>query len=236
MGGRAKPHQGPTQIIVPVGGVTMDAKWTINNYIQSFNGNGSTGGTVPGTRTVEYDATSTVPAGPTRTGYTFAGWYDTNAATGGTQLTTSYRQPAGDVTWYARWTRNNYTQSFNGNGNTGGTVPGTRTVEYDATSTVPAGPTRTGYTFAGWYDTNAATGGTQLTTSYRQPAGDVTWYARWTPNKYVLTLDFNGNGMSPRTQDVYYDSPYNINGAFPDPTWTGYVFDGGIQQQLVEQK
>ena len=40
---------------------------------------------------------------PSRTGYSFAGWY--NAPTGGTQVSAS-TQITGNTTWYARWTNN----------------------------------------------------------------------------------------------------------------------------------
>ncbi|ECB9822649.1 hypothetical protein FL865_14210 [Listeria monocytogenes] len=206
------------------GALNLTARWTRNNYTQSFNGNGHTGGTVPGSRSVAYDYTSTVPAAPTKTGHTFAGWFSTSAATGGTQLTTSYKQAAGNVTWYARWTRNNYTQGFHGNGNTGGTTPA-RTVAYDATSTVPAGPTKTGFSFVGWFNTIADTGGTQLTTSYRQPAYNVTWYARWRRNYY--TQWFNGNGHTGGTVPGGRNVAYEATSTVPaGPTRTGYTFVG----------
>ena len=45
--------------------------------------------------------------------------------------------------------------------------------------TLPAGPTRSGFTFAGWF--TATTGGTALGTSYSPPStGNITLYAQWT--------------------------------------------------------
>ena len=40
-------------------------------------------------------------------------------------------------------------------------------------------PTRAGYTFLGWFDTSAATGGTQITAEDYIGNDDVTYYARW---------------------------------------------------------
>ena len=55
-------------------------------------------------------------ANPSRTGYTFGGWYDTSAASGGTQYYNTSRgsvrtwnKTTASVTLYARWTVNSYT-------------------------------------------------------------------------------------------------------------------------------
>ncbi len=55
-------------------------------------------------------------------------------------------------------------------------------------ATFPTNPTRTGYTFAGWY--TEAEGGTKVT-SYTGTS-DITYYAHWTPNIYKITLDNMG--------------------------------------------
>ncbi|WP_211272491.1 InlB B-repeat-containing protein, partial [Enterococcus termitis] len=124
------------------------ARWA---YPITWNGNGANGGHIPPNGTVIEGDQIYIAGSPTRTGHRFEGWFNTTSQSGGHEYTTGAYMPPGNLTLYARWTRNNYTQSFNGNGHTGGTIPGTRTVAYDATSTVPAGPTRTGYTFVGWF-------------------------------------------------------------------------------------
>src|SRR5699024_1836992 len=65
-------------------------------------------------------------------------------------------------TYYARWSRNNITFYFNGNGGSDATA-----ITKPYYSTVGTLPTsyRTGYTFKGWFITSAPTGGSQLTTS-----------------------------------------------------------------------
>lgn len=52
-------------------------------------------------------------------------------------------------------------------------------------------PTRTGYTFAGWY--TAASGGNQISASTRTPASNTTYYAHWTINQYTLTVNPGGS-------------------------------------------
>ncbi len=136
----------------------------------SWNGNGGSNGTdikkAPGT-------TQTAPTS-SRTGYTSKGWY--TAASGGTRIATNggtYTQPTANTTYYAQWTPNNYTISYNGNGGSSTS----QTKAYDSTlGTLPT-PTRVGYNFNGWY--TAKTGGSKVTTGTKV-AGDATYYAQWT--------------------------------------------------------
>ena len=55
-----------------------------------------------------------------------------------------------------------------------------------------ATPEKAGYTFDGWYE-NADFTGEAVTT----PVQGKTYYAKWTKNKYTVTLDNNGHGEQP---------------------------------------
>lgn len=55
-----------------------------------------------------------------------------------------------------------------------------------------ATPVKEGYTFAGWYD-NAGLTGEAVTT----PVTGKIYYAKWTKNKYTVTLNNNGHGEQP---------------------------------------
>ena len=50
-------------------------------------------------------------------------------------------------------------------------------------------PTRTGYTFDGWY--TDPTGGTKITSETTTPASNTTYYAHWTINEYTIDLNFD---------------------------------------------
>ncbi len=68
-----------------------------------------------------------------------------------------------------------YSVMFNSNG--GSAVP-SQSVSYGGTATQPTAPTKTGYTFGGWYSDSG------LTTAFDFGAaitGDITLYAKWTP-------------------------------------------------------
>lgn len=132
-----------------------------------------------------------------RAGYLFDGWYTDSALT---QLfcaagATAY-MPCNDVDLYAKWKPHYYTLVFNANG---GTVSETeRTVYCDTPiGTLPT-PTRTGYTFDGWY--TQATGGTLVTADTAYVTTEtVTLYAHWSAI-YVTSLEI----VTPATTRTFY--------------------------------
>ncbi len=208
--------------------LNLYAIWTPNQYTVTFNPNG--GSVSPTTATVTYDSTyGTLPT-PTKTGYNFAGWW--TAASGGTQITSSTKvTTASNHSIYAHWTPNQYTVTFNPNG---GTVsPTTKTVTYDSTyGTLPT-PTRTGYTFAGWW--TATSNGTQITSSTKVAiTAAQTLYAHWTPITYTMTLDYNNQINSTlTTKSITYGNTY---GSFASPTKTGYTLNGWrVGRRLIDE-
>ena len=88
-------------------------------------------------------------------------------------------------------------------------VDGGTTVEDGCGTTLPnplPTPTKTGYTFDGWYTdqglTQEATPGAQITQN-------TTLYAKWTANTYIITLDANGgkfvkDGNESETIEIQY--------------------------------
>lgn len=88
--------------------MTLYAKWTINSYIVTYDGNGNTGGTAPtDASSYEYGATVTVLTNSgnlEKTGYTFDGW-DTKADGSGTDraVGSTFNMGAANVTLYAKW-------------------------------------------------------------------------------------------------------------------------------------
>jgi uncharacterized repeat protein (TIGR02543 family) len=195
-------------------------------YTHTFNANG--GGTVnPATITKAYNtALGTLPT-VSRTGYTFVGWFDTSAASGGTQATTTTKV-TGTKTWYARWSINSYTFTFDKNG---GNTPSATTITKEYNTAVGTLPTCTRnadntytYAFAGWFDTSASSGGTQLTTTTKV-ISNKTWYARWTPTykNYTVTWDGNGGTPSKSSSSFHYNDAL---GTLPTATRTGYTFKG----------
>jgi uncharacterized protein (TIGR02145 family)/uncharacterized repeat protein (TIGR02543 family) len=198
--------------------ITLFAVWTLNIYTIMFDANGGAVTTTSGT-TGEGWKLASLPT-PTRNGYTLSGWFTTSAATGGTEVTTSYVFNA-NTTIYARWTLINYTITFDANGGTVTPASGL-TGEGWKLSLLPT-PTKTGYTFGGWYTTSAATGGTQVTSGYVFSTA-TTIYARWAVVNYTIIYTLDGGSVTTANP-----TSYNIETAsftLNNPTKTGYTFTG----------
>lgn len=172
----------------------------ITNSYSSINLNGNGGTVSPSTLQISTSSNGTLTDGalptPTRSGYNFKGWY--TSSYGGTQVTNSSYFYNGQ-TIYAQWeeVKNTYTITLKANG---GTVS-TTSLEISASSngTLTGGslptPTRSGYTFKGWY--TSAYGGTQVANSSYFYNGQ-TIYAQWEEikNTYTITLNANGGTIS----------------------------------------
>ncbi len=212
---------------------TLYAHWTANTYEVTFDKRSGSGGSNSVTAT--YDSDMPEATMPTRTGYTFAGYWD--AASGGTQYYKADGSSARtwnkalNTTLYAHWTGNKYTVTLNSQNGTGGST----SVEATYGSAMPSmtKPTRTGYTFGGYYtETNG--GGTQYYNengaSVRNwdKTADTILYAKWTINTYEVK--FNGNGSTSGTmtnQSFTYGTAQNLTAnAFVRQYTVTYNYNG----------
>jgi len=214
-------------------------QYTYREYTATFDVNGGNElSEADRTRTLQYATPLGALPTTTKTGYDLAGWF--TAATGGTEITAETKMGAANVTYYAHWTAEQYTVSFDANTGTGGQSEAV-TATYD--SAMPAisttAPTKRGYTFMGWYDNADYTQGTQYYTAEGESArtwdktADTTLYAGWQINQYTLTVDPNGgtwNGQTTATTVTQnYGTTYNVAN---NATKEGYVFGGW---QLVDE-
>ncbi|WP_379130263.1 S-layer homology domain-containing protein [Paenibacillus sp. sgz500958] len=210
-------------------------------YSVTYDGNGSTGGTVP-VDGLSYGSVDTVNVlGNTgnlvNTGNTFLGWNTTADGTG-----TDYR--AGDtfvmgtanVTLYAKWTTSAiYKVTYNANGSTGGTAP-SDTNNYVAGSSVTVlgntgNLTMTNYTFAGWNTASDGTGADyEPTNQLVIGSSNVTLYAKWAMSPRY-TISYNGNGSTggtvPFDNNTYTASTkVTVLGNTGNLIRAGYTFQG----------
>jgi uncharacterized repeat protein (TIGR02543 family) len=269
--------------------LTVTAQYDINTYSVSFESNG--GDTVSALTGVGYGATITEPADPTKTGYTFAGWYKEAGLSNEWDFESD--TVASDVTLYAKWIaataykvehyrqnidddnytlaetetkygtteesviaspktytgfgenenhgdreptgtiaadgslvlklyydRNTYTVSFESNG--GDAVSELTGVRYGATITKPADPTKTGYTFAGWYKETGLSN--EWTFASNTVTSNTALYAKWIAVEYRITYNLDGG-----TNDGSNPTEYTIESetiALKDPSRTGCNFTG----------
>ena len=123
----------------------------------------------------------------TREGYTFAGWATTasgEVAFADEEVVSNW--DTGITELFAKWTAKTITITWNANG--GSVTPTSSTYTYNGTTITPPTPTRTGYSFNGWF--TATTGGTEITEvgTANKPTENVTYYAQWTCETPVFDI------------------------------------------------
>lgn len=156
---------------------TVNEKSTVKAKAASikitWNGNGGKIGTKKTTVTSikKGSKINKLPATPKRSGYALKGWY--TKTSGGTKITKN-TVPKKKVTYHAQWLKT-YTLTFDPNG--GKVTPSSKKVAKTKTYGTLPKPTRSGYTFKGWYTAKA--GGTKVSTTTKMPAKNVKVYAQW---------------------------------------------------------
>ena len=161
----------------PSSDITLYAQWIKHGSIVTYDANGGTCGTASAT----YQGTAITLPNPSNGDLNFDGWY--TAASGGTRVGGAGDNyiPLDNITLYAQWS-NNITVNYNANGGTCGTASAT----YQGTALTLPTPTRTGYTFLGWY--TAATGGNKIEGTTYTPTANITLYAQWEICSYTITV------------------------------------------------
>ena len=229
------------------GNISVYACYNFITYDITYNLNSGTNHpSNPATFNVE---TSTITLqNPTRTGYTFGGWYDNSSLTGDA-VTTIAKGTHEDQEFWAKWTAKTYTITLNQNGATTESDPTSLTATYDGRAGGTSdqftltNPEKTGYTFAGWYESEGGTGAEIITTAryYKWEAnpyvtttglwqhdGNVTVYAKWTPNDYAVTLSTTGEtgygSNAPANQTATFGA--GLPTITPPTGAAGYKFQG----------
>ena len=244
------------------GYVTLKANWEANGYTLTMNANGGsissnsnwTGSGSSVTKTVKYDSQyGTLPTSSniSRTGYTFDNWW-TSGSGGSRVYTTTVMNSTSGATIYAHWTPNIYKITLDKQSGSGGTneiylkynTAWCSNSSGTATITSITKPTRTGYTFGGYYtDKNGA--GTQIINASGSITGSKTYiasadtlYAKWTANKYTITFNTNApSGSSVTGSMTNVEMTYDIAKNLPTNKYVtqGYYFVGWSKTKLGVQ-
>ena len=191
-------------------GATYSDQQTVINLTTTANGTYNLYATWSGGKL------SSLPT-PTRSGYTFDGWY--TAASGGSKISTSTQFTA-NTTVYAHWAPITYTISYD---LIGGSISGQKTT-YNvetATFTLPT-PTRSGYTFDGWSGSNGSTYQKTVTIS-KGSTGNKSYTAHWSK---VITFNFNANNATSlsyySTSCTMYDAATRCRITTPVVNYSGW--------------
>lgn len=198
---------------------TLYAVWSKGIKL-TFNANGGKSSKKSKTvyKKLNYGSLPTV----SRKGYTFLGWY--TKKTGGSivdedMIVTSSK----NFTIYAHYSKNTYTINYELNG---GVNSSKNKKSYTVTTSTFKlyNPTKAGYTFNGWYTSN--TYKTKVTKVKKGTTGNKTYYAKWTPNKYNVSYNGNGNtsGKMSNQTNLKYGTIYSLN--TNKYVKNGYVFVG----------
>ncbi|HAE42533.1 MAG TPA: hypothetical protein DCG34_06375 [Clostridiales bacterium] len=142
----------------------------------------------------------------TKTGYTLEGWYTNSGLTN--KVTFPYTV-TDDATFYAKWTINQYTITFD---TKGGTTVAAITQDYGTPIAEPDDPEKDDLEFLGWSPALPAT----------MPAMNMTLVAQWELEPYTISFEENGGST---VANITQDYGTKINTA-PVSTKTGYTLEG----------
>ena len=188
-------------------------------YTVTYNKNSGTIANESDYTSYTYSEGLTLPT-PTRTGYTFAGWY-TDSSFSGNKVTSISTTDTGNKIYYAKWTANKYTITYSGMG--GATLSTKPTQHTYGTATTIGNPTKAGYVFAGWKINGGSTAAKDLTLGATAYTANIALTATWTANAYTITYSgLEGAALSTKPTQHTYGTATKVG----DPTKTGYAFAG----------
>ena len=147
---------GGVHATVPIGDVTYEGSYTVNNYMLTFVADGKT----VQRGEMAYGTAIVAPEAPAKEGHTFAGWAKLPAT-----------MPAREVTVTGSYTANSYTVTYK----IGEEVILSKSQPYGTAIVAPEAPAKEGYTFAGWGEIADTV-----------PAGDVTYEGSYSVNIYTV--------------------------------------------------
>ena len=196
---------------IPTGNVTLYAKW-VGSYTITYNANGGNSNSVPASQAKDENINITLSSTkPTRNSSTSNGYtitYNYNGGSGTPSSITGQR-----TTSYAF---KNWNTSSNGSGTSyesGATysanASATLYAQWNSTTVnVPVElptPSRSGYTFNGWYSNSALTTKAGDAGAYYTPNSNITLYAKWTQNASCIITAYDSNGVGHECLITVYD-------------------------------
>lgn len=196
--------------------IWLSAKFSPNTYSVKFNGNGSTSGSMSN-QSFTYDTAKALSANAFKREFTVTYNYNGNGSSNTTaKATASFGGWAKSTTGSKAYDNS---QSVKNLSSTNGATVNLYAKWTDGNVTLPT-PTRTGYSFSGWY--TAASGGTKIGSGGAKytPSANITLYAHWKPNTYTVRYYLDGVEQTSLEQSCAYGTSYKYPST---PTKTGYT-------------
>ena len=171
-------------------------------------------GTKYTSQSVRYEGYVYEPTAPTKTGYSFAGWYADSSFNTKFNFNTKLTS---NVSIYAKWTINTYNINYNLNfGKWDGSSPSKTYTINDCEKTLPS-PVRTGYIFEGWKNasgdyisklpTSSYLDDLSLTASWVEGTEGLTFITRHSGTVYVIVTGYTGNSANVVIPTTYRGVP-----------------------------
>ena len=178
---------------------------------------------------------------PSKNNYTFGGYY-ANAEGTGTQYINSSGRILSNATaftnntvLYAKWTLNKKTITYNGNGNTGGTVP-TDSTQYNADASIIIAKNeliKTGSSPNGWNTNRNGTGIHYTDEQVYTDSASLILYAEWRANTYTITYNAGEGTGAPSAQTKTYNVNITLSNTVPQRD--NYIFVGWAENSVNGQ-
>ena len=216
-----------TNAKMPAKNIELEAVWTANDYVISYNKNNTSAKGTMANTDAKYAEDVTISANAyTLVGYSFAGWNTKADGTGTTyQANAEVKNLAssGICELFAIWTPNKYNVTFNANGGNGQMAA--QSVTFGTVATLNANTfTKEGYSFAGWATEQNGMKVYNDKAEYNTSTENVTLYAVWKANSY--TIKFNANSGTGEMEDLAATYDLSINLTKNSFEKIGYKFVG----------
>lgn len=174
---------------------------------------------------------------PTRTGYSFEGWYKESSMK--TKITSIPAGSKGNISLYAKWKANKYKISFKGNKSTGGSMAD-MSCEYDSSYKLKANKfKRTGYKFTGWNTKANGKGDSyknkeEIENLSEKDGAEIVLYAQWKKEVYEIDYRLNGGRFDDDAREYYDVSTKTFK--LTKPVRTGYTFEGWYKEKKFKNE
>ncbi|WP_165248167.1 InlB B-repeat-containing protein [Adlercreutzia sp. ZJ141] len=209
--------------------VTLYAKWRLNCFDVTLHANGGTFAegvddrfAYEGGESIDLPKAEEVH----REGYVFDGWYDNMECTG-VSISSITASDRGDKQLWAKWKPNSYSVTLHVNeGVLADGVSSSWIYHVGAGAVLPKADeiTRKGHDFRGWFDNAECVGSPVLHVSPTD-IGNKSFWAKWEPSVYGVTLEYNGGALVTGQVNVT-EYVYGKGAVLPTLERDGYEFLG----------